>query len=512
MSTLNISSSPHVRINHSTSDVMLDVILALMPATIFGIWHFGMPAFIVLALAILTAVLCEWAFCKITHRPNSLGDKSAIVTGLLLGLSLSPNVSWYVPVLGSIFAIIFVKCIFGGLGQNIMNPALAGRCFVMISFGVNMTNFAVDGVSTATPLEILSQGGSVDIMNTFLGFTNGTIGISGAALLLGGIYLILTDTITWHIPGGYLLGFAATIVLAGGRGFDVEYLLAHMAGGGLLMAAFFMATDPVTSPTIPYTQFTYGAILGILSAVFRIFGSAPENISFAMIIGDLFVPLLDKMPVPKPFGYGNSPEAAMAPKKKGIQIPKAAAVLTVITLLAGVALGGVNALTKDTIAAQDKAAAAAAYKAVIPGAETFSTNDKAEKYLAEHAGENYGTSFGKVTVNEVVVGGDAGYGINVTSGEGFDGNITVSVGIAPDGTVLGIAFTELHETAGMGMRADEPEWKAQFENVNTDAFTVVKGGKSADNQIDAISGATRSSNAVVNAVNAALDFYANVIQ
>lgn len=506
MNTLNISGSPHIRSYLTTGDIMYDVILALTPAAFFGIWHFGVSAAVVLIAAIVSAVLTEWGFCKAAKRPCTLGDKSAIMTGLMLGLCLSPTVPLYIPILGSIFAILFVKCCFGGLGQNFMNPALAGRCFLLISFGAAMTDYAVDGMSAATPLAQLAAGGSVNLWEMFLGFTSGTIGISCAAILLGGIYLLVCGDITWHIPASFVGAFVLTIALIGGKGFDLAFLLTHVCGGGLLLGAFFMATDPVTSPMLPAGQLLFGCILGILTAVFRIYGSSADSISYAIIIGNMLVPLIDRMPVPKPFGVGDD---GMAPKQG---FPKAAVVLMVITLLAGIALGGVSFLTKDAIEAQNQAAAAEAYRSVLPDAEGFTHDKELDAYLAEHADEVYGTSFGKVYINEVVLGGSAGCAVSVTSAEGFDGTITLSVGISADGTVTGIAFTELHETAGMGMRADEAEWKAQFAGVNTDAFNLVKGGASADNDIDSITGATRTSTAVVNAVNAALDFVRNHVK
>lgn len=506
MSTLNISGSPHIRSYLSTGDIMYDVILALTPAAFFGIWHFGVSAAVVLIAAIVSAVLTEWVFCKVTKRPCTLGDKSAIMTGLMLGLCLSPSVPLYIPILGSIFAILFVKCCFGGLGQNFMNPALAGRCFLLISFGTAMTNYAVDGMTSATPLAQLADGASVSLWEVFLGFTTGTIGVSCAAILLGGLYLLICGDITWHIPTSFIGAFVLTIAAIGGKGFDLDFLLVHVCGGGLLLGAFFMATDPVTSPMLPSGQLLFGCLLGILTAVFRIYGSSADSISYAIIIGNMLVPLIDRMPVPRPFGIGDD---GMAPKQG---FPKAAVVLMVITLLAGIALGGVSFLTKDAIEAQNQAAAAEAYRSVLPDADGFTHDKDVDAYIAEHAGEVYGTAYGKVYINEMVFGGSAGYAVSVTSAEGFDGTITLSVGISADGTVTGIAFTELHETAGMGMRADEAEWKAQFAGVNTEAFNLVKGGASADNDIDSITGATRTSTAVVNAVNAALDFVRNHVK
>lgn len=510
--SLHISSSPHIRSWCSTGQVMYDVILALMPTTIFGVWHFGLHALFIILASIAAAVLSEACFCWLTKRPCTVKDGSAVLTGLMLALCLSPTVPLYIPVLGSMFAILLVKCCFGGLGQNILNPALAGRCFLLISFGVVMADFTVDAISGATPLAALAAGESVDLWAMFFGFTTGTIGISCAAMILGGFYLLICGDITWHIPVSYIASFLVMMGLIGGQGFDPTFLLAHLLGGGVILGAVFMATDYVTSPMLPFGQLIYGVLLGVLTAVFRVRGNAAETISFAILLGNLCVPLIDRLPVPKPFGRGYDMNASHG-------IPKPAIVLCLVTLIAGIALGGVSYLTKDAIAEQERLANAAAYQAVIPAAEKFGISDSADAYLADNGGAGYGDgAFGKATVNEVVVGLDAsgntvGYGISVTTGDGFEGNVTLSVGIDPEGGILGLAFTELNETPGMGMRVDEPDWKAQFEGKNVSSFALIKSGAaSAENEIDTVSGASTTSGAVVNAVNAAVDFFHNHVQ
>lgn len=506
---LNVSSSPHVRSYITTGHVMYDVILALMPATFFGVAHFGFHAFLVLLMSILSAVVTEFVFDYVAKKPNTLTDGSAVVTGLMLGLCLSPTVPLYVPYLGSLFAILFVKCAFGGLGQNFMNPALAGRCFLLISFGSVMTNYNVDGISGATPLAVLANGGTVNVFEMFLGFTSGTIGVSCAAMLLGGIYLLICGDITWEIPVSYLVSFAVLMGLSQDA-LNVPFIIAELCGGGILFGALFMATDPVTSPMTSRGQLFYGVCLGCLTALFRVFGSSTESVSFAIILGNLVVPLIDIISVPKPFGLGENT------KKPKPTIPKAAVALTVITLVAGVALGGVNYLTADAIAAQKLAASAAAYEAVVPEGTEIALCDAATAFVKEYGSDVYGHgAYGKAYINDAVVANDASgnavaYAVSVTTGDGFDGNITLAVGISTDGTIQGISFTELNETAGMGMRCDEDEWKAQFAGVQVDSFTLNKsGGSTADNEIDSISGASTTSGAVVNAVNAAIDFYAN---
>ena len=492
---LNVSSSPHIRSPLTTGKAMYDVVLALMPATVFGVWTYGLHAFLIIAVSILSAVMTEFVFDYLSHRPNTLTDGSAVVTGLLLALVLPPTVPLYIPYLGALFAILFVKCCFGGLGQNIMNPALAARCFLLISFTTAMTNYTVDAVSGATPLAVLNSGGTVNVLEMFLGYGGGVIGSSGAALLVGGVYLLLIGAITWHIPVVLVVSFALSMGLGGPGGFHPMYLLAEVCGGGILMAAFFMANDPVTSPIAVPGQVIYAVFIGILAAVLRIYGSADDSVSYAVILCNLAVPLIDRVAIPKPFGLGDNK------KKPKPKIPKAAVSLAVISLLAGVALGAVNHITAPAIEAQALAANAASYEAVLPGAENIGYDDAVTAALDSLSG----TEFGRSTINEAVVGTDAsgnvvGVAVNVTNSEAFDGSLSLSVGIAPDGAVLGICFTELTETPGKGMLCDEPDFRDRFVGVQTDALVL-------NGDIDSVAGATVTSNAVVNAVNAALAFY-----
>ncbi len=207
--------------------------------------------------------------------------------------------------LGSVFAIIIVKQLFGGLGQNFMNPALGARCFLLISFTGRMTTFTFDGVAMATPLAQLKSGEAVDTMDMLLGRIPGTIGeTSVIAILIGAIFLILMGIIDIRIPGTYLASFVIFIVLFGGHGFDVNYITAHLCGGGLMLGAFFMATDYVTSPITRRGQILFGVCLGVLTGVFRLFGSSAEGVSYAIIFSNLLVPLIEKVTLPKPFGKG----------------------------------------------------------------------------------------------------------------------------------------------------------------------------------------------------------------
>lgn len=303
MNMLNVSSSPHVRDNSSTRRIMLDVCIALLPACIFGIVNFGMRALAVLVVSVITCVVSEYLFEYFMHRQITVGDLSAVVTGLLLGMNMPHTIPLWIVMLGSVFAIIVVKQLFGGLGQNFMNPALAARCFLLISFAGRMTSFTYDGVTGATPLALLKSGESVNVLSMFLGTTAGVIGeTSTVAILVGALYLIIRKVITPLIPMVYLAVFSVFILLFGGHGFDMTYLAAELCGGGLMLGAFFMATDYVTSPVNTVGRIIYGIILGILTGLFRIFGNSAEGVSYAIIFSNILVPLIEKLTVPRAFG------------------------------------------------------------------------------------------------------------------------------------------------------------------------------------------------------------------
>ena len=299
----NISASPHIRSKVTTSNIMLMVVIALLPATIFGIFNFGFSAAIVVAVTTASAVLTEYVYQKLMHKKVTVGDYSAVVTGLLLALNMPPTAPWWMCVLGSVFAILVVKQVFGGLGQNFMNPALGARCFLLISFTGRMTTFVYDGVSGATPLALLKAGEQVNVMDMFIGNIAGTIGeTSVIAILIGAIFLAVKGIIDIKLPVSYIAAFAVFAFIFGG--FDATYVLAHLCGGGLMLGAFFMATDYVTAPITPNGKILYGVCLGILTGLFRIFGGSAEGVSYAIIIGNLLVPLIESVTLPKPFGKG----------------------------------------------------------------------------------------------------------------------------------------------------------------------------------------------------------------
>ena len=317
----NVSSNPHVRDKMTTSRIMQLVALALLPTTLFGIWNFGFRALLVVLVTVASSVFFEWLYDRLMHKKNTINDFSAVVTGLLLALNMPPQIPLWMPVLGSAFAIIVVKQLFGGLGQNFMNPALAARCFLMISFAGKMTDFAVDKLSGyhcidtvtgATALAELKNSGftadSISVKNLFIGNIHGTIGETSAiAILIGAVILLAFKVIDLKIPLTYIGSFAVFVILymlGTGKGFDVNYLFSHLFGGGLMLGAWFMATDYVTTPITPNGQLIYGCCLGVVTAIFRLFGGSAEGVSYAIIFCNLLVPLIEKVTKPVAFGKG----------------------------------------------------------------------------------------------------------------------------------------------------------------------------------------------------------------
>ena len=298
-----VSSNPHVRARVTTSHIMLAVVIALLPTSIYGIYNFGFKAAVLILVTVASTVLTEYIYGRAMKKKITIGDFSAVVTGLLLALNLPVSAPWWIGVIGGVFAILVVKMLFGGLGQNFMNPALAARCFLLISFTGIMTNFECDAYTGATPLAMLKSGESVNVYNMVLGRCNGTIGeTSMAAILIGAIFLLLLGIIDLRVPGTYIVSFVIFLGLFGGNGFDMNYISAHLAGGGLMLGAFFMATDYVTRPITVKGQYLYGILLGFLTCVFRVFGPSAEGVSYAIIIGNLLVPLIEKVTRPRAFG------------------------------------------------------------------------------------------------------------------------------------------------------------------------------------------------------------------
>lgn len=328
---LNVSAAPHIRNRETTRSIMFDVAVALIPAGVFGIFNFGLKALIIILFSVGTCVGVEYIYQKRMGKKSTISDYSAVVTGLLIAYNLPSTVPFWMPIIGGIFAMIFVKHLFGGIGQNFMNPALAARCFLLISFSKIMTNFGIqktdeifgiikngyssiskygiiDGTSSATMLEMVKRGGEFNILDMFMGTTAGTIGETSAiAILIGGGYLLAKKIISPRIPVTYILSFICFLILLNimsGNSISVEYILGNILGGGLLLGAFFMATDYVTSPITPKGKIVFGVLLGFITAVLRIFGGSAEGVSYAIIFSNLLVPLVEKITIPKAFGRG----------------------------------------------------------------------------------------------------------------------------------------------------------------------------------------------------------------
>lgn len=304
----NVSPNPHIRSKVTTQSIMADVLIALTPASIFGIYNFGLDALIRIIVGIVACVATEALYQYFMHQKVTVTDLSAAVTGLLIALNIPSTLNIGFEIMGCVFAIIIVKQLFGGLGQNFMNPALAARCFLLIAFTGPMTTFVYDGVASATPLAVLKPGaeavGSFNLLDLFIGTHGGVIGeTSIICLLIGAAYLVFRKVISIRIPAAYVATFAVLIfLLAPGHQFDAQYMLMEICSGGLILGACFMATDYVTSPITPNGKLVFGVILGILTFIFRMYGGSAEGVSYAIIFSNLLVPLIEKVTVPKSFG------------------------------------------------------------------------------------------------------------------------------------------------------------------------------------------------------------------
>ncbi|MBE5076156.1 RnfABCDGE type electron transport complex subunit D [Anaerotignum lactatifermentans] len=311
MANFVVSGTPHVRSKESIQSIMRDVIIALIPATAMGIYFFGIPALILIAVSIVASVFFEWLYQKLLKKPVTISDLSAVVTGLLLAMNLPASAPIWVPIVGAAFAIIFAKQLFGGLGQNFINPALAGRAFLLASYPTEMTSWTApvgfsgaDAAAVATPLATLKTGAMPDasltdvILGTNIG---GCIGETCAvALIIGGIYLLVKHVISWRIPVLYILTVFVLTAAIGRKGLRVPVY--EIFTGGLMLGAFFMATDYASSPVTPKGQIIFAIGCGIITTLIRIFGGYPEGVSYSILIMNLAVPLIERFTEPKIFG------------------------------------------------------------------------------------------------------------------------------------------------------------------------------------------------------------------
>ena len=543
---MKISASPHIRSRNSTTSIMGDVLIALLPASAMGIYNFGYRAALMILICVVSCMTFEYLSELLMKRPNTVRDLSAAVTGLLIALNLPVELPYWMAVLGSCFAIIVVKQLFGGIGQNFMNPALAARCFLVMSFVGPMTHFTVDAITTATPLMVLrEQGlGAVSIWDMFLGTEAGTIGeTSAAALLLGAAYLLIRRVIKLTIPFFYLASFAICIVIwcltQDMCAWDIlRFTAAHVCGGGLMLGAFFMATDYTTSPITGKGRMLYGILLGVLTFCFRIFGSSTEGVSYAIIIGNLLVPMIEMITKPKSFGEGYEKKPIsenrgwlepvvldengnpVPPSKEGKKEKPLRIVIAIcfIAVISGALLGGVYLLTKKPIADTAEKKKQESFRTVMPEGENYRDAEEADwGDFAASDGENAIDRLNALIEEEDIPGitidsrtiaeagneriGDIWI---VTTHKGYAGDIQMAVGVK-DHAVTGVTMLSIGETTGLGMEArDDPAFTKQYAGKAVDCFTVVKTAPASDSEIQAITGATITSRAVSNAVNAVL--------
>ena len=303
---LTVASSPHIRGDFRTSRIMLDVVLALMPALLVGVFVLGVRSLAVTAVCVVCAIGAEWLYSLVTKSRNTIIDGSALVTGVLLSMTLPHTVPYWLAAVGSVFAIIFVKLLCGGLGQNIFNPALAARAFMLLIYPVGMTRYAgIDGVTAATPLHhmVMPALPEESILDMFLGNCPGSIGeISALALLLGGVYLVVRKVISIRIPAAYLGSVALITLIFHKTDAPLDWMLYSLFSGGVMLGAIFMATDYATSPVTPVGQVVYGIGCGVLTVIFRYFGLFPEGVTYAILLMNALVWFIDHHTALRQFG------------------------------------------------------------------------------------------------------------------------------------------------------------------------------------------------------------------
>lgn len=303
---LTVASSPHIRGNFRTSRIMLDVVIALLPALAVGVWMLGIRALLVTLVCMATAVASEWLYSLVTRSRNTVIDCSAMVTGLLLAMTLPHTVPYWQAAVGSVFAIVLTKALCGGLGQNVFNPALAARAFLMLIWPVGLTRYVgVDGVSSATPLHhmVMPALPEESVLDLFLGKCPGSIGeLSALALLIGGVYLVCRKVISARIPLAYIGTVAVLTLVFHKTDEPVQWMLYSLLSGGLMLGAIFMATDYATSPATAKGQLVYGVGCGVLTVIFRYFGLFPEGVTYAILLMNALVWIIDRYTAPRRFG------------------------------------------------------------------------------------------------------------------------------------------------------------------------------------------------------------------
>ena len=535
-STRSLRLPPQVGQPSNTSAMMGDVLVALLPTTAMAVFFFGFRVLVLAAVSIGSCLLFEFLYRRLTGQSDTLRDLSACVTGLLLALSLPATAAYWVPILGAAFAIVVVKQLYGGLGKNFMNPALAGR-MLLATFPVLMTNWSrpldrlpllgVDAVSAATPLSYLHAGTLPPQTpgQLFLGQQGGCMGeVSAVMLLLGGLYLILRRVISWRIPTAYLGTVALLALLLPPEGVgSMAWMTAQLLSGGLLLGAFFFATDPTTSPVTPRGQLMFGAGCGALTMLLRSFSSYPEGVGWAILTMNCCVWLLDRAGMPRRFGAGrfsvlrewlsrlrrNLAEIRFIKPNlhftliKGGKMPgeehldqiraqaKALSCLGAVILATGLVIFGVHRFTDlDTARAETEAQQELLSQVMPQAAFSSEIPYRAVGALSIQAGYSED--------NELV-----GYCVEVQA-HGFGGVVTMEVGVDLDGRVTGVAVTDHKETSGVGTEAMTP---AALRRYVGKSGTIRSSGA---NSVDAVSGATATSQAITAGVNRALAIVANL--
>ena len=305
-SELLVTTSPHIKSKENTQTIMRDILIALIPTSLFGIYFFGVRALLVITVGIISAVLSEYLFQKVTGKKITILDFSATITGLLIALNLPATVPLWMVAIGSIFAIVLIKQCFGGIGCNFMNPALGARVFLMACWASPLSTYELDGITTATPLTVLKMGSGelATLGDVFIGKIPGSIGeVSAFAILIGAAYLLYRKVISWHIPVTYIATvILLTTILGRSNGLMSGNGLYEALSGGLILGAFFMATDYATSPMTKKGQIIFGLCCGVMTTLIRIFGGYSEGVALGIILMNLFVPIIDNFTMPKKFG------------------------------------------------------------------------------------------------------------------------------------------------------------------------------------------------------------------
>ena len=506
---LVISPAPHIFSTNTTQKVMLNVIIALLPTLVASGIIFGFQAIFLTLVTVASCVGFEHLYTCIMKKPSSVDDLSAVVTGILLAFNLPSTLPWYMAIIGAFVAIVIVKMIFGGLGYNFANPAIVSRLVLTVSFTSAMTawTFPENGISalaTATPLGADLFGGSQTMLTLFLGNHGGVLGETCAVtLILGGLYLIFTKTISAIIPASYIGTVAVLSVLAG------ENALMQVLSGGLLLGAFFMATDYVTSPFTRKGKLVFGICLGIITCGIRFFANSAEGVAFSILIMNLFVPYINDLTRQKVLGCKKPKKVkkAKAVKETVVEeiteqtepvekvnflkanfdtVVKPIIVMVCICVVISLALGATNLVTTPIIEETNRKIANEGRFALIPEAEDFTevTSD------VENIVDIY------TSTNEV--------GTVITSiGKGYGGPITVMVALDNDGKVVAVNVMSHTETPGKGEVIEEPSFTDQFIGNDNDTFNA--------SEIDAVAGSTVSSKAVISAVDTAISAYATEV-